>query len=289
MAIRRKLFIIVHHVAAGTVSASNNYKGFHYDFLVLKDGSILPRRNINIRGSHCIASNMNEKALSVSFADNFSLHAPSKRQLEGAAKKIRELMERFNIPIGNVLGHKDVKYARTACPGSFFNMNSFRLMLKQSPDPAKPMVNAKPVHKVLKPIISSVLKWGDKGKEVKSLQKLLNDLSFYCGKADGIFGKNTFNALILFQSLRNLKPIGTFDASTHVSIVSKKKYGIIKKGDKGQDVKVIQKLLTRHYRHCIADGVFGRITKIQVSRFQRDKKLSIDGIVGFNTVKELLK
>jgi len=149
-------------------------------------------------------------------------------------------------------------------------------------DPVKPK-------SVPKPVKGSVLKWGDKGNEIKTLQNLLNNLGFNCGTADGIFGRHTFCALVLFQSLRKLSPTGITDAPTSAALSTKGKYSAIKKGDKGQGVKVVQELLTRHYRRCAADGDFGRITEIQVKRFQRDNGLIIDGLVGINTVGKLLK
>lgn len=52
----------------------------------------------------------------------------------------------------------------------------------------------------------------------------------------------------------------------------------IKKGDRGDDVKLVQKIL-----HCIADGIFGIITDEAVRQFQKLMKLVVDGIVGPKT------
>lgn len=43
-----------------------------------------------------------------------------------------------------------------------------------------------------------------KGEDVKKLQMKLNELGYSCGSADGNFGKNTNNALMLFQKDRGL-------------------------------------------------------------------------------------
>ena len=43
-------------------------------------------------------------------------------------------------------------------------------------------------------------KYGDKGDEIKLVQQALNDLGYKAGKADGKFGKNTREAVKLFQA-----------------------------------------------------------------------------------------
>lgn len=45
-----------------------------------------------------------------------------------------------------------------------------------------------------------LLKKGNRGAQVKNLQILLNGHGFDCGKADGVFGDNTYNALRDFQT-----------------------------------------------------------------------------------------
>ncbi|PLR66823.1 L,D-transpeptidase family protein [Bacillus sp. UMB0893] len=62
----------------------------------------------------------------------------------------------------------------------------------------------------------------------------------------------------------------------------------LKKGNRGSDVKVLQQLLTsRGYSTKGIDGIFGNNTDQAVRKFQRDKKLSVDGIVGPATRKAL--
>lgn len=58
----------------------------------------------------------------------------------------------------------------------------------------------------------------------------------------------------------------------------------LKKGDRGNEVKEVQKLL-----HLQADGIFGQLTEDAVKRFQIDNGLVADGIVGINTWRELYK
>jgi peptidoglycan hydrolase-like protein with peptidoglycan-binding domain len=58
----------------------------------------------------------------------------------------------------------------------------------------------------------------------------------------------------------------------------------IQEGSTGNDVKWAQYLLTRiTLSYTQIDGTFGAITKTAVEKFQTDKKLSVDGIVGPKT------
>ncbi len=63
---------------------------------------------------------------------------------------------------------------------------------------------------------------------------------------------------------------------------------ISKIGSKGEDVKKIQnKLKEKGYYNGSTDGVFGAKTKNAVIKFQKDKGLTQDGIVGSKTLKAL--
>ena len=64
----------------------------------------------------------------------------------------------------------------------------------------------------------------------------------------------------------------------------------LKKGSKGQPVKVVQGLLGNKgfYRYKV-DGDFGRLTHKAVVEFQKRRLLYVDGIVGPNTWKALLR
>lgn len=57
---------------------------------------------------------------------------------------------------------------------------------------------------------------------------------------------------------------------------------ILKKGDKGEHVKALQKALG-----ITADGDFGFNTESKVKEYQKSKGLTADGVVGVTTLKEL--
>lgn len=58
----------------------------------------------------------------------------------------------------------------------------------------------------------------------------------------------------------------------------------IKKGSKGEEVRLLQNIL-----HLYVDGIFGRLTEEAVITFQKENKLTQDGIVGPKTWEILLK
>ena len=65
--------------------------------------------------------------------------------------------------------------------------------------------------------------------------------------------------------------------------------GIYKRGDIGEAVKYIQKLLNNYGYNLIEDGMFGPITERSVIDFQRKAGIGVDGIVGSITMNELIR
>lgn len=58
------------------------------------------------------------------------------------------------------------------------------------------------------------LSYGDKGQEVKLLQKLLNSSGYSCGSADCIFGSKTIQAVMALQKATNLAVTGVVKMDT---------------------------------------------------------------------------
>lgn len=62
---------------------------------------------------------------------------------------------------------------------------------------------------------------------------------------------------------------------------------IMRQGSRGESVKWLQWELNRHGANLEIDGIFGIKTKLAVLLFQKDNKLSQDGIVGPKTINLL--
>jgi peptidoglycan hydrolase-like protein with peptidoglycan-binding domain len=60
----------------------------------------------------------------------------------------------------------------------------------------------------------------------------------------------------------------------------------LRRGDEGQQVKVLQKLLNRG---LTVDGIFGGNTLDALAEFQGEAGLTVDGICGAETWEALLK
>lgn len=64
------------------------------------------------------------------------------------------------------------------------------------------------------------LKRGDRRKEVKFYQILLNTYGFECGKADGIFGEKTEKATITFNKKFLGKNTGICNINTWLTLLN---------------------------------------------------------------------
>ena len=143
---------------------------------------------------------------------------------------------------------------------------------------------------------------GDKGTQVKNLQKFLNWFGSYGLTVDGDFGTKTDEAVRAFQKACGLTVDGDFgkQSLTKAKNVTKntetaKAYtgtfptlperGYFQKGDKGTQVKNLQKFLN----WCIGagltvDGEFGNNTQNAVETYQKTYGLKVDGLFGSNSL-----
>lgn len=102
--------------------------GYHY--LIRADGCVEKGRPDFARGAHCTAQSMNFQSIGVALTGNFDSKdnpsgkkghiAPTPGQIEALKKLVFYLMEIYQIPEENVIGHKQVRNASTSCPGDRF-------------------------------------------------------------------------------------------------------------------------------------------------------------------------
>ena len=152
------------------------------------------------------------------------------------------------------------------------------------------------------------LRLGSYGKYVSSAQMRLKAGGFLLGTADGIFGAKTKQAVIALQKEYGLEQDGVIGASTWEILMSfsldtteqTSEYdeesssigGVTNKlqlGDKGAEVTRLQTWLIDlgYLDDGQADGIFGRKTRTAVRKFQKDNKLTVDGVVGTKTYVKL--
>lgn len=112
------------------------------------------------------------------------------------------------------------------------------------------------------------------GDDVIDVQRILTGLNYACGSIDGYFGPNVESAVENFQKDNRVYADGEVGTYTLRKMKSK--------------VKEIQNKLNDLGYNCgYADGYFGSGTKSAVKDFQRDKNLSVDGIVDEETREKI--
>ncbi|MBD2577238.1 peptidoglycan-binding protein [Oscillatoria sp. FACHB-1406] len=141
----------------------------------------------------------------------------------------------------------------------------------------------------------SYLVQGSQGEAVAALQQKLQVLGYYRGVINGNFDAATKEAVIGFQRAQGVAPDGIVGPRTLGLIIQARPpapapnpTALLAMGSQGTRVRSLQQRLRSlgYYRGAI-DGSFEAGTKDAVIRFQRDRGLPPDGIVGEQTFAAL--
>lgn len=65
---------------------------------------------------------------------------------------------------------------------------------------------------------AAVVAWGDKGDQVTLIQQKLKQYGYFSGTVDGVFGKQTYDAVLWFQRKNGLKVDGAVGESTAAAL-----------------------------------------------------------------------
>ena len=140
--------------------------------------------------------------------------------------------------------------------------------------------------------VRPTLRRGDTGPYVTQLQQMLSLLGFYTGPINGIFDAETEQAVIAFQRVSRLVADGIVGPQTWAALdeaiedlpILTPERPVIRKGDTGQYVQVLQMMLRLlGYYHGPINAVFDENTRQAVIKFQRENNLTADGVVGPDT------
>ena len=138
--------------------------------------------------------------------------------------------------------------------------------------------------------IPNALYIGSKGDEVLDLQERLYKLGYLSTEPDGVYGKDTVNAVKRFQSRNDIIVDGYMGPSTKKLLTSSEaKYNKLELTMSGDDVYQIQ-LQLRKLNYLTASEVtryFGSVTEDAVRAFQKNNRLIVDGMVGRDTHDKL--
>lgn len=147
---------------------------------------------------------------------------------------------------------------------------------------------------------------GSEGEEVRELQEALIKLNYLSGKADGIYGEKTEEAVRHFQGIYGLTVDGLAGARTQSKLFSvanskqtttttiassgvfKGNYATLHTGDNEERVRILESCLIA--LKCMtgkADSDYTDTTATAVREFQAKYGLSVDGIAGRNTLKTI--
>jgi hypothetical protein len=128
--------------------------------------------------------------------------------------------------------------------------------------------------------------------QLAGLQVALRGQGLYKGPIDAVQGPKTRAALRAFQRRHGLVPDGLAGPKTRVALgkLGTPLYGrrVLRRGLVGWDVAVLQFLLReRGFTAGKPDGRFGRSTVVALVKFQREKHLTPDGVLGRKTARAL--
>jgi len=103
--------------------------------LVGHDYEIIMGRRMDRAGAHAREMGMNRKAIGICFVGNFDPGSPPENLLKRGDDLIDWLMDLYDIPPENILGHREIglmagfdweKGQFKSCPGRRFDMDKFR-------------------------------------------------------------------------------------------------------------------------------------------------------------------
>lgn len=140
---------------------------------------------------------------------------------------------------------------------------------------------------------SAVLSKGDRGSDVRKMQKRLSELGYPVGVVDGIWGDDTQLAVNLFQcaigySERNYATSGMLNKLYGKNAPVYNPYAPLKQGDRGTDVLIMQTTLKlMGFDPGKLDGIYGKDTVAAVSVFQLVAGLEVTGEADEDTLKLL--
>ena len=144
-------------------------------------------------------------------------------------------------------------------------------------------------------------KIGSNGADVSSSQRCLKKLGYFNGPVSGKFASLTQNAVIKFQQANRITADGVVGASTQRALqqacqsrtssrnTSSGQYPVLSQGKTGAAVTRLQQRLRQlGYLNANPTGNFGPMTRNTVIAFQRNYRISANGIVNQQTWNALL-
>ncbi|MGB3299403.1 MAG: peptidoglycan-binding protein [Phormidesmis sp.] len=146
------------------------------------------------------------------------------------------------------------------------------------------------------------LQLGDRGADVRVLQRYLSRNGLYPFAINDTYGQETADAVATYQRIRNLPATGVANEETLRDMdfdflpepvappqaSSRNPNRSLRPGDTGADVSNLQNYLSRQgFYISTADGIYGEETAAAVTGYQRSRGLSISGVADEATLRDM--
>lgn len=210
--------------------------------------------------------------------------------MEGTIMLCVDICRRNNMSKLNYTGNKNGTltrhnmFANTLCPGPYVQSKLAYIELEVN----KRIASGAGLVSPIKPY----MEFGDRGNNVKELQKDIMKLGGYEIEIDGIFGKDTLDKVKIIQEKAGLTVDGIVGKATLAEIkkgITEPK-GYFQRGDTGKGVEKLQQDLVDLGGYRVeVNGKFDSNTRDKVTIFQRRNNLKDDGIAGKETLAMLEK
>lgn len=296
----RPTMVIVHHTAgpngtdysqSAAFSIARSIQNYHMDhngwidsgqqFTIGRGGHIMEGRHRSLEvlgggtrhvvGAH--TSGQNTVALGIENIGTYITASPTTALWNSLVNLVAYMCQQYAISPSRIYGHRD--YNNTQCPG-----DRLYAMLPQlrnevaaklgSPDPGDP---------VTWPLVRE----GNTGERVKTVQYLLRQHGQSSIVVDGQFGPATAAGVRAFQTSRGLVVDGLVGSQTWPVLVV-----TVRQGSTGEAVRAVQSQLRSRGVSITVDGSFGTQTYNAVRSFQTSRGITSDGVVGPVTWQHLV-
>lgn len=133
-------YVIVHTAAFKGDASVNDVRRWHkekgwsdigYHYYIRRDGTVHKGRDESVKGAHCVDMGMNSKSIGICFEGHGDFQPWTLGQRSGFVMLADYILDKYNIPIANVLGHREAG-AKKTCPGNLIDMDAVRDLLDRS-------------------------------------------------------------------------------------------------------------------------------------------------------------
>lgn len=225
--------VVVHHgMTRHGLTGSNylSYMDYHlsnlgwrtggYAFGINTDGSILQGYGIDIKTNH--VGNYNQACLGIVLAGDFRYEEPTAAQWLSLYWLLGEHLPKVLPNKFNIKGHQEIPgYSWKDCPS--LDMNQIRRNVANYSDEVVTITIPKEDNS------NMVLRKGDRGPDIRTLQEKLNELGYKAGIVDGSFGPTTELAVRSFQRATNIVSDGIAGPQTFAKIEALSRKVVVKK------------------------------------------------------------